>query len=126
LGTFTEVRNIVVNAPDCSEAATLNVDSAFRCCPITPSQQQNFIVQWSGLFYIDHDAPFGATSAGGVFGRVADAMTAILTLKHFSPLKNWVDDFVFFRFPISVDCGHPLFSYSLSDLYDVTSCLGWP
>jgi hypothetical protein len=125
-GTFTEVRNIVVNAPDYAEAATLDVDSAFRCCPITPSQQRNFIIQWDDLFYIDHNAPFGATSAGGVFGRIADAKTAILTSKHLGPSRNWVDDFVFFRFPISVDCGRPLFSYSLSDIYDIALRLGWP
>jgi hypothetical protein len=125
-GTFTEVRNIVVNAPDYSEAATLDVDSAFRCCPITPSQQRNFIVQWDDHFYIDHNAPFGATSAGGVFGRVADAKTAILTSKHLGPVKNWVDDFVFFRFPLSIVCGRPVFSYSLSDIYDLASRLGWP
>jgi hypothetical protein len=125
-GTFTEIKNIVVNAPNCSEAATLDVDSAFRCCPISPSQQRNFIVQWDDLFYVDHNAPFGATSAGGVFGRVADAMTAILTSEHLGPSKNWVDDFVFFRFPISVDCGRPFFSYSLSDIYNIASRLGWP
>ena len=45
-GTFNEVRNIVINVPEGSEAATLDVDSAFRCCPITPSQQCNFIVHW--------------------------------------------------------------------------------
>jgi hypothetical protein len=125
-GTFTEVRNIVVNAPDGSEAATLDVDSAFRCCPITPSQQRNFIVQWEDRFYIDHNVPFGASSAGGVFGRVADAMSAILASEHLGPSKNWVDDFVFFRFPISTDHGLPLFSYSLSDIYNVASRLGWP
>jgi hypothetical protein len=125
-GTFTEVKNVVVDAPDYAEAATLDVDSAFRCCPITPSQQRNFIVQWNNLFYIDHNAPFGATSSGGVFGRVADAMSAILTSEHLGPSKNWVDDFVFFRFPISVDCGRPLFTYSLSDIYNIASRLGWP
>jgi hypothetical protein len=44
-GTFNDVRDIVINAPDLSEAATLDVDAAFRRCPITPSQQRNFIIQ---------------------------------------------------------------------------------
>jgi hypothetical protein len=95
-GTFNDVRNIVIDAPLLSEAATLDVDSAFRCCPITPSQQRNFIVQWDDKCYIDHNAPFGATSAGGAFGRVADAKSAILKLNDLGPSKNWVDDFVFF------------------------------
>jgi hypothetical protein len=38
-GTFHEVCNIVCNAPPCTQAATMDVDSAFRCCPITPLQQ---------------------------------------------------------------------------------------
>ena len=125
-GTFNDIRNILINAPENSEAATLDVDAAFRCCPITPSQQRNFIVHWNDFFYIDHNAPFGATSAGGVFGRVADAKSAILASKHLGPSKNWVDDFVFFRFPISSNSDIPSFSYSLSDIYDLASLLGWP
>jgi hypothetical protein len=125
-GTFNQVREIVIDAPDLSEAATLDVDAAFRCCPITPSQQSSFIIHWDDSYYIDHNAPFGATSAGGVFGRVADAKSAILASKNLGPSKNWVDDFVFFRFPISFTSGSPSFSYSLSDLYDLGSQLGWP
>lgn len=123
-GSFNDVRTLVVDAPPNTEAATLDVDSAFRRCPIAPSQQSSFVVQWNNLFYIDHNVPFGAASSGGVFGRVADAMSAILTSKGLGPSKNWVDDFVFFRYPTSND---PLtFSYSLTDIYDVASQLGWP
>ena len=125
-GTFDDVRRIVIDAPPLSEAATLDVDAAFRCCPITPSQQRNFIIHWNDLFYIDHNAPFGAVSAGGVFGRVADAKSAILKAKDIGPSKKWVDDFVFFRFPISIDRDIPSFSYSLPDIYDLASKLGWP
>jgi hypothetical protein len=65
-------------------------------------------------------------SSGGVFGRVADAMTAILSSKGLGPSKNWVDDFVFFRYPSSPISNLPAFSYSLSDVYDVATFLGWP
>jgi hypothetical protein len=41
------------------------------------------------------------------------------------PSKNWVDDFVFFRFPISLHPS-PTFSYSLLDIYAVAERLGWP
>ena len=125
-GTFNEVRSLVMDAPPGSEAATLDVDSAFRCCPILPSQQSSFVIHWDDSFFIDHNAPFGATSAGGVFGRVADAMSAILSSKDLGPSKNWVDDFVFFRFPLSLTQGIPSFSYALSDVYDVAKQLGWP
>ena len=65
-------------------------------------------------------------SAGGVFGRVADAKSAILDSKKLSPSKNWVDDFVFFRFPLSITSGSPIFPYFLSDIYDLAKQLGWP
>jgi hypothetical protein len=97
-GTFNDIRIIVMDAPEGTEAATLDVDSAFRCCPILPSQQCCFVIHWNGSYYIDHNAPFGATSAGGVFGRVADAKSAILKSRDIGPSKNWVDDFVFLGF----------------------------
>jgi hypothetical protein len=125
-GTFNEVKNIVINAPEFSEAATLDVDSAFRCCPIAPSQRRNFIIHWDNAFFVDHNAPFGATSAGGVFGRIADAKTAILASKRLGPSKNWVDDFVFFRFPTISPSSSPIFSYDLSDIYSLAARLGWP
>ena len=92
--------------------------SAFRCCPITPSQQQNFVIRWNSLCYIniDYNAPSSTTSVGGVFSRVADAKSVILKLKKIGPSKNWVDDFVFFRLPITLD-PTPIFSYSLMDIY---------
>jgi hypothetical protein len=124
-GTFNDVRLIVIDAPDGTEAATLDVDSAFRCCPILPSQQCNFVIHWNDSYYVDHNAPFGATSAGGVFGRVADAKSAILEAEKIGPSKNWVDDFVFFRFPITL-YPTPIFSYSLSDIYTLAGRLGWP
>jgi hypothetical protein len=124
-GTPNDVRNIVIGALSNAEAAMLDVDATFRCCPISPAQH-NFVIHWNGLFYIDHNAPFGATSSGSVFGTVTDAMTTILKLKGYSPVKNWVDDFVFFRFPISPTEEPPSFSYSLSNIYDLASHLGWP
>ena len=124
-GTFNDIRGIVMETPEGTEAATLDVDSAFRCCPILPSQQRNFVIHWNDSYYIDHNAPFGATSAGGVFGRVADAKSAILKSKNIGPSKNWVDDFVFFRLPTSL-LPTPVFSYSLTDIYSLAKQLGWP
>jgi hypothetical protein len=125
LGHFQQYSFNCLGCPDGTEAATLDVDSAFRCCPILPSQQRNFVIHWNDRYYVDHDAPFGATSAGGVFGRVADAKSEILKSKGIGPSKNWVDDFVFFRFPILL-IPTPLFSYSLTDIYALAKHLGWP
>ena len=125
-GTFNDVKTIVLKAPPNTEAATLDVDSAFRHCPIVPSQQSSFIIHWDDMYYIDHNAPFSATSSGGVFGKMADAFSSILKYKGFGPSKNWVDKFVFFRYPTSPDTLPPSFSYSLDDIYSLALQLGWP
>ena len=44
----------------------------------------------------------------------------------FGPFKNWVNDFVFFRFPLLCNSFPPTFSYLLSDIYNVAFHLGWP
>ena len=71
------------------------------------------------MFYINHNPPFGATSSGGVFGRIATAMSAILISKGYCPVKNWVDDFMFFRFPTLPVEDPSTFSYSLTNIYDI-------
>ena len=123
-GTFQNIVNIIVEAPPFTEAATLDVDAAYRRCPIHPSQQRHFVVMWNDSFYIDHNAPFGAASSGGVFGSIADAMRSILTAHNMSPVRNWVDDFVFFRFPNLHD--EPTPSYTIDDIYNLGDRLGWP
>jgi hypothetical protein len=121
-----------MDAPPFTEAATLDVDAAFRRCPILPSQQRNFIVMWEDAFYIDHNAPFGATSSGGIFGHIADALMAIFRAKNIGPAANWVDDFLFFKQPINIhfmeadDTWEPIFSYGLDSIYAITTELGWP
>ncbi|PPQ94251.1 hypothetical protein CVT25_004971 [Psilocybe cyanescens] len=129
-GTFDEIVSIVRNAPPLSEAATLDVDSAFRRIPIHPSQQSSFVIGWQNLYYIDHAAPFGAASSGGVFGRTADALMAIFHSKEIIA-RNWVDDFVFFRCPTNKKPSIPLpksffLYYTLDTIYAITTPLGWP
>ena len=124
-GSFRDIVEIVVDAPPLSEAATLDVDAAYRRCPIHPSQQRHFIVMWDNLFYIDHNAPFGASSSGGVFRSIADAMISILHARNMYPVKNWVDDFVFFRSPSTINTENS-FTYSLDNIYSLGDKLGWP
>lgn len=126
-GTFNQICEIVRNAPPDTEAAMMDVDAAFRCCPIKPEHQPHFVVHWEDSFYIDHNAPFGASSSGGIFGRLADAMTAIIHHHTSSPCKNWVDDFVLFRSSHnSLDHPNPFTYYELSLILDIADELGWP
>ena len=123
-GTFAEIVLLVMDAPPGTEAATLDVDAAYRRCPMHPSQQPHFVIQWNNLFYLDHVCPFGSSSSGGVFGRLADAIAAIYKFNDFGPLKKWVDDFLFFRYLTSSK--PPTFSYDLDDIYAIADALGWP
>jgi hypothetical protein len=100
-GGFADMVLITTEAPAGSQGATLDVDAAFRRCPVRPDQQQYFVIQWEGLFYVDHCVAFGGASACGVFGRVADAFAAICRCRGYSPVKKWVDDFAFIRSPIA-------------------------
>jgi hypothetical protein len=129
-GTFQEITAIVMNAPEDTQAATLEVDAAFHRCPIRPSQQCNFIIHFNGLCYIDHVTPFGAASAGFTFGRVADAMMAILRTQDLGPARNWVDDFVFFHSPCppkhhapNTPLASPSYPYNVDS---IAQPLGWP
>lgn len=128
-GTFTQMYKIVRKAPPGSQAATIDVDAAFRCCPIRPIQQPHFVIQWNNLFYIDHNAPFGATSSGGVFGRLADAMTALIRHYTGTHCLNWVDDFAFIRSPTNISDSTnslPTYSYDLRLIENLAENLGWP
>ena len=54
-------------------------------------------------------------------------MLSILHAWNMSPVKNWVDDFVFFRFPIiNISTTEPNFNYSPEDIYALGNKLGWP
>lgn len=125
-GTFSEIVLLVMDAPPGTEAATLDVDAAFRRCPIRPSQQNHFIIGWKDKFYIDHNAPFGASSSGGVWGQLADAMTAILISRNIGPIKKWVDDFLFLRYPNTTLPGRHTFTYDLETIHTTAREFGWP
>lgn len=125
-GTFYKVSDWLMDAPKGSQAATLDVSAAFRCCPIRPDQQIHFVISWNNLFYIDHNAPFGASSSGGVFGQIADAFIVICKANKITQCTKWVDDFLFLRSPIPSSLPHLEYPFSLDDIYNLSAPLGLP
>jgi hypothetical protein len=125
-GTFSEMALLVMDAPSGAQVATLDVDAALHCVPIRPDQQRHFIVHWQEQFWIDACAPFGPASSPGVWGRIADCMSAIYLATGVVALKKWVDDFAFFRYPCTRKEGGVRFNYDLQDIYNVAEQLGWP
>jgi hypothetical protein len=122
-GSFLQMADLVTHAPRGSEGATLDVDAAFRRCPVRANQQNYFVVHWQGRCYIDHCVAFGGASACGIFGRIADAFVAICRQQGFSPCIKWVDDFVFLRSP---DPRTGIFMFDLNDIIRLGHCLGLP
>lgn len=83
-----------------AQAATLDIEGAYRTVPIQPNHKAYVIVEFEGLFYMDHNVPFGLASAAGLQGEVADATVDIWRHLGVGPVKKWVDDFDVFRFPV--------------------------
>jgi hypothetical protein len=126
-GSYADMVLIATDAAPGSQGATLDVDAAFRRCPVRPDQQQHFVIHWRGQFHVDHCVAFGGASACGVFGRVADAFAAICRKRGYSPVKKWVDDFAFIRSPVPRHPGDPpQFRYSLEEILALGVRLGWP
>ncbi|QRV82385.1 polyprotein like [Ceratobasidium sp. AG-Ba] len=123
-GTFDEVVKIIISAPPGAQAATLDVESAYRQMPVSIVDQHNIVISWEDKLYVDHCVPFGARSSNGIFGRCGDGMSNICRVRGLGPVIKWVDDYLYFCFPSSSDPS--TFTYSVDDVVALASLLGWP
>jgi hypothetical protein len=57
------------------------------------------VVRYHDQFFLDHNLPFGAASASGLQGEVADATQDIWEHARIGPTWKWVDDFFIIRVP---------------------------
>ncbi|PPQ90028.1 hypothetical protein CVT25_000800 [Psilocybe cyanescens] len=135
-GGARDVEHIIACAPLGTQAATLNIESAFCTIPVLPEHKNFTVVECDG-FWIDHVCPFGCLSSGGNQGEIADAIVDILEHKGIGPIKKWVDNFDVFRYPSTtgsfrdVNDTSPLgqsfrYDYDLSSLKDAVASLGIP
>lgn len=126
-GSFSECYLLVADAPEGTEAAVFDVDSAFRNIPTHPSARRFLAISIKGLIHIDHVLNFGASPSPGIFGRVADAMVKILLQRGVEAVLKWVDDFIFLRYPSSRrPDGAYVFTYSSTLIWSIAEQLGWP
>jgi hypothetical protein len=91
----------VAAAPPGTQAASLDVESAYRTIPILPDHKRFLVVRYRDHFYMDHNLPFGAAPAAGLQGEIADATQDIWDHANIGPSWKWVDDFLLFRTPDS-------------------------
>ena len=100
-GTFSTVALLISCLPPRSQASICDVADAYRTIPIIPAQWPGLIVclQADDQFAINTCNNFSLTSAGGVYGALADAGADIFRGEGMGPLTKWVDDHIFFRVP---------------------------
>ena len=127
-GTFSECYLLVGGAPEGTEAAVFDVDSAFRNIPVHPSAWPFLAMMIDNLIHLDLYSNFGASASPGLWGRVADVMAKILKSKGIQALIKWVDDFIFFRYPkrTKPSSTEIEFTYDASIIWSVADSLGWP
>ena len=94
LGTFTAIALLIAHLPPGSQASVQDVAEAYRTIPAHPNQWPGLIIRLQGedSFAINVCNNFGLTSAGGVYGLVADAGADIFCSRGIGPLAKWVDD----------------------------------
>jgi hypothetical protein len=100
-GTFATVALLVSQLPLGSQALVRNVAEAYRTIPAAPAQWPGLVIclQTEDQFAVNVCNNFSLTSAGGVYGSVADAGADIFRGNGIGPLSKWVDDHIFFRVP---------------------------
>ena len=102
-GTFSTVALLFSRLPPGSQASVRDVAEAYRTIPVLPTQWPGLVIrlQADDQFAVNVCNNFGLTSAGGVYGMVADAGADIFRAHGIGPLSKWVDDHIFFRIPCS-------------------------
>lgn len=122
-GTFAECALLLLSAPPGSQASVNDVEKAFRIIPVHPLDQPHVVVMWRGSVYPDHCTAFGGASSPGIFGHVADAAIRIFKHHGAQDVIKWVDDFLFWRYPLPDGSGFP---YDESLIFSVADRLGLP
>ena len=89
--------------------AKIDVKSAFRLCPVHPSNHHLV-----GLRCYDQVLPFGLRSALFIFNCLADALEWIAIDRGVRPIHHYLDDFFVAGAPLSDRCTHHL--YTLTSL----------
>lgn len=83
------------------------------------------MISWKDKVLFDNVFSFGATSAPGVFGRLADLFVHLLKSMSVEEIIKWVDDFAFFRSPCGKRGGRYVYKYDERIFFEIGEDLGW-
>lgn len=125
-GGLAETISIMVSAPEGTQAASLDIEGAYRTIGIDPSEFWLGVVQDNnGRFLVDLAAKFGGKSCGFNFEGPAKAFCTlcVLTFAHLN-LVRWVDDIMPIRFPSSSQFPYT-YSVELADICNLGRELGF-
>ena len=109
-----------------TQAATEDIEAAFRTHPLWPPHKRFAIIYFNGKFYMDQCAPFGLTTSGGIQGMSADALVDIWKHYGIGQVLKWVDDFIIFRAPSGSDANGFVYHYDLDHVKGSVAALGIP
>ena len=88
--------------------AKFNIESAYRLIPVHPDDRPLLGMMWRDKLYVDTTLPFGLRSAPKLFSAVADALQWIMEHNGVPELLHYLDDFLIFGVPDSLECQQAL------------------
>ena len=84
---------VACHSPD-ALMAKLDIEHAFRLCPVRIGDRELLGIHWQGKFYVDLRLPFGLLPSPYLFKRLADAFEWVLKRKHqILDLMHYLDDY---------------------------------
>ena len=101
--------------------AKLDVQSAFRLCPVRPDEHHLLGMGWQGRYFFDRVLPFGLRSAPFIFNTLAEALEWIARQHGLTYIHHYLDDFFVAGAPDSPAC-----SAHLHALTSLCNTLGIP
>ena len=101
--------------------AKLDIKSAFRLCPVCPSEHHLLGMYWQGQYYYDKVLPFGLRSAPFIFNCLAEALEWLARQQGITHIHHYLDDFFIAGTPNTNQC-----SQHLSTLTALCEQLGIP
>ena len=91
--TVYDTINSVMQLGRHSLMAKLDVKSAFRLCPVCPSEHHLLGMYWQGQSYYDKVLPFGLQSAPFIFNCLAKALEWLAHQQGITHIHHYLDDF---------------------------------
>lgn len=108
----------MANAPAGTEVAIFDLGSAFHNIPIAPKNCPYLAMSIPPFVHFDNVLNFGLRSSPRIFGNIANAMVKILLYHGIEALIKWVDDFIFFCYPLPSSTSSEFhFSYDESTIF---------